>query len=100
MAIALTMNFEGDGRDVLSLYNQANVEMRTHQDPPPGLILHWAAKTSNGLRVVDLWESQADFDKFFRERLGPTSQKLGLPQPTVETLEVYGMVKGKAAATI
>ena len=96
MAIALIMKFEGDGRDVLDLYDRANALMHTVEKPPQGLILHWAAKTeSGGLCVVDLWSSREEFDQFFAQKLGPTAEKLGMPQPSVEEFGVYNLIEGR-----
>jgi hypothetical protein len=43
------------------------------------------AQTPDGLRVVDVWETQEEFDKFAAEQIGPYSQEVGLqpPQSTV-----------------
>ena len=39
---------------------------------PPGAISHWVAKTNDGMRVVDVWESREGFDQFAnREDLSP-----------------------------
>ena len=34
---------------------------------PKGLIGHMAGPTPQGWGVVDVWESQADFDRFMRD---------------------------------
>jgi len=96
MAIALIMKFENDGRDVLGLYDQANAAMHTVDTPPEGLVMHWAAKTeSGGLCVVDVWASREQFDRFFAQKLGPTAQQLGLPQPNIEEFSVYNVIDGR-----
>ena len=43
------------------------------------------AQTPEGLRVVDVWETQEEFDKFAAEQIGPYSQEVGMspPQSTV-----------------
>jgi len=98
MAIGLIMEFDAPEGDVMALYDQANIDMRTHEDHPEGLIFHWGAKSPKGLRVVDVWESKAHFDRFFRERLGPTSVKLNLPRPTVEEYEIHAILKAPSLA--
>lgn len=41
-------------------------------DLPKGLVVHLAiAKPEGGLRYVDVWESEADFERFADERLHP-----------------------------
>lgn len=36
---------------------------------PEGFISHYAGSTGDGWVVFDLWESQADFERFYEERL-------------------------------
>ena len=38
--------------------------------PPPGMIVHAAGPTDEGFRVIDVWESEAQWDAF-TERLLP-----------------------------
>lgn len=41
-------------------------------EPPKGLIVHLAVeRPEGGLRYVDVWESEADWDRFAEERLHP-----------------------------
>jgi hypothetical protein len=41
-------------------------------EPPAGLIVHLAfERPEGGLRYLDVWESQADADRFTEERLHP-----------------------------
>lgn len=41
-------------------------------DPPPGFVVHLAiARPEGGLRYIDVWESEADFERFAEERLHP-----------------------------
>jgi hypothetical protein len=41
-------------------------------ETPPGLIAHLAIeRPEGGLRYIDVWESQADCDRFAEERLHP-----------------------------
>ena len=46
-------------------------------DPPKGLIIHLAVeRPEGGLRYIDVWESEADFDRFAEERLHPVVHSL------------------------
>ena len=36
---------------------------------PQGFVSHYAGATSDGWFVFDIWESQADFERFAQERL-------------------------------
>lgn len=56
----------------------------TGNEHPQGLIMHTGAPTPNGgLMIVDVWESQQDFEAFGKTLL-PFIQKQGLQaQPTI-----------------
>jgi len=38
--------------------------------PPDGLLLHAAGPTDEGFRIIGVWESEADWDRFRENRLG------------------------------
>jgi hypothetical protein len=57
---------------------------------PKGIWSHVAGSTSEGLCVVDVWESQQDFDAFMSSRLKPAFDAVGgLPAPRVTSFQVY-----------
>lgn len=46
-------------------------------DPPKGLISHLAVeRPEGGLRYIDVWESEADWDRFAADRLHPVVHRL------------------------
>ena len=48
------------------------IKLGLGEDPPPGLISHLAVDLpQGGLRYIDVWESEADWDRFADERLHP-----------------------------
>ena len=48
-------------------------------DKPAGGIFHVAGPSPNGgWRVIEVWESQEDADRFFKERLGPAFEAVGV----------------------
>lgn len=49
---------------------------------PEGLIVHIAAKGANGMRIIDVWESKEDFERFEREQIMPASEAMGLDAPS------------------
>jgi hypothetical protein len=99
MAVLMTMDIS-IGRKHLEAVSTA---MGVQDDPPDGLIVHVLTETSDGVHVVDIWQSQADFQKFNDERLLPTMQKVlsergvsldgPLPEPTFD--EAYDVVRGR-----
>lgn len=52
---------------------------------PKGAKFHVAWFAKDGMHVLDIWESQADFEKFVNDRLMPAVKRLGIQgQPKVE----------------
>jgi hypothetical protein len=65
-------------------------------EPPQGLIVHTAGTTSTGgFRIFDVWESQADFERFMKESVVPAMEELGIPmQGEPEIYELSNVVVG------
>jgi hypothetical protein len=90
MPICLILQFPGG--DVRS-YDKVTERLGLN-DPaakwPKGIISHVAGMTREGLCVVDVWESQQDFDAYLNERLKPAFDAAGgIPQPRVTRFEVH-----------
>ena len=50
---------------------------RLGDDPPKGMISHVAIeRPEGGLRYIDVWESEEDWDRFAEERLHPVVHPL------------------------
>lgn len=45
------------------------VEEHLGPDRPPGLIAHVSGPTAEGWRILNIWESEADYRRFTSERL-------------------------------
>ena len=58
--------------------------MGLSENPPSGASWRAAGPTSTGWRIVSLWDSQEDFDRFRTDRLTPTLQAQNRDVPTVE----------------
>ena len=89
MPIAVQMDFDGGTFDQ---YDQVCQKMGlTPKGPgPKGAISHFATMTGSGLRVVDVWETKEQFEKFAQEQIGPFSADVGLPgPPKMEFFEVH-----------
>ena len=64
-----------------------DVDLDTHRaiieavgdEPVKGLIVHAAAPSEAGVRCIDLWDTKADSDRFFTERLVPAMASLEIP---------------------
>ena len=56
-------------------------------DPTPeGLILHLAGPTDEGIRVIDIWVSEQDWQRYQAERLAPAIAALGGPARPAATV--------------
>jgi hypothetical protein len=81
------------------MYDGVGAEMDIENDPPPGLIFHWAGDVDGKWTVTNLWESRDAYDRFRDERLFPAIRKVsGMdpaagPQPTITEFAVHDYVK-------
>jgi len=44
---------------------------------PPGALFHFVVETDDGIKVVDVWEDAATFERFAEEQIGPFMQQVG-----------------------
>jgi len=81
------------------MYDGVNAEMGVEQDPPDGLIFHWAGEVDGKWTVTDVWESREQYDSFREERLLPAVQKVSGqdpnegPMPTISEFPVHNFIK-------
>jgi hypothetical protein len=68
MAVAIrTTDFpEGVGTD---MYDGVQAAMDIANDPPQGLIFHWAGEVDGKWTVTDVWDAREAYDRFREERL-------------------------------
>ena len=85
MPVAAEMNFRGA---TLDQYDQVIEKMGFTPGGPgaPGLLFHWITETGDGIRVVDVWESKAQYEQYAQEQIGPKTQEAGFPNPPELTL--------------
>ena len=78
-------------------------EMDVRTLPPNGLIVHTAVNIGGRLTIIDVWESQDDWEKFSESRLGPAfatvAARMGVDlsqagEPETQILEVLSIVHG------
>ena len=101
MAVAIEMNFTGA---TLEQYDRVIelMDLTPGGDTPPGALFHWVAETSNGLRVVDVWEDMETFDRFTQEQIGPFTKQAGIesePETTTYTVHSYLAAGSRVAAS-
>jgi hypothetical protein len=98
MAVAIrTTDFpEGVGTD---MYDGVQAELGIADNPPEGMIFHWAGDVDGKWTITDVWESREAYDRFRDERLFPAIQKVsgmdpaGGPQPTITEFDVHDYIK-------
>jgi hypothetical protein len=62
-------------------YDAVNEELDVQGAPPTELQFHAAGKGDDGrMRIIEVWDSRAGFDRFNEERLSPAIAKVtGMP---------------------
>jgi hypothetical protein len=98
MAIAIrTTDFpEAVGTD---MYDGVQAAMDIDNNPPEGLLFHWAGDVDGKWTITDVWETREAYDRFRDERLFPAIKEVsGMdpgsgPQPTISESPVHHFVK-------
>jgi len=79
-------------------------EMDARNLPPNGLIVHTVVDMDGRMTIVDVWESQDDYEKFGTDRLGPAfaavSQRMGIDltqagEPETHIFETLDIIHGE-----
>lgn len=74
-------------------YDAIRKEVRWEEAPPAGAMFHAAGFQGGELRSVDIWNSQAEMERYYQERLAPVAAKAGVtlaaPVPTPIHLMAY-----------
>ncbi|UOY03328.1 hypothetical protein [Blastococcus sp. PRF04-17] len=71
-----------------------------------GLLVHLARETGSGFQIVEVWESQAAYERSTTEIVGPIARELtgDAPPPssadTARTFEVRGLVLPRAQIAV
>ena len=94
--MAIMVLFSGEGI-TKEMYESLRKEVDWEHKHPLGGMFHVAGfgKGSSGgkegIRVVDLWASESDFNNFVTNRLMPVMEKIKAPPPKVEIFEVHNV---------
>jgi hypothetical protein len=51
-------------------------------EPPNGIVFHSCGAVPGGWRIVDIWNTQDEFDRFVDHVLLPAARALGLSEPS------------------
>lgn len=79
----------------MDIYRQIRTELG--EEVPPGLVVHVVSVTENGLRYLDVWESEGSCNQFVEERLHPAIGRVfarahfqpPAAEPPRETVDVH-----------
>ena len=92
---------EGDDRSTTN-YDAINERLGADADPPAGLIVHTAGfdEDAGVFRIMDVWETKEDVDRFRAERLMPIVQDMmagdapGAPPSREGSYALHHVVRG------
>src|SRR6266849_2563882 len=88
MAVIVMMEMKGMTQHQ---YDQANAMMGGKV--PPGCLVHTASVMAGGMQMVDVWESEAAYEKFAQETLSKMGAAIGLTsQPEVKMHPVHNFM--------
>jgi len=90
MSVMITVEIPGLGTDKYDAVMKEMGLSKKNAKWPKGIEAHVASSATEGLFVVDIWKSEADFKKFSEKTLGPTFGKLGITaQPKITVRPVH-----------
>lgn len=73
-------------------YDQTRAKVGWDRETPTGAKLHVSGFAEDGLRVVDVWDSEQSFNNFFGQRLAPAIQEIGIQgEPDVKFFPLHGV---------
>jgi hypothetical protein len=92
MAVVVVNEIEGGSQ---GFYDQVNPKVIPDEKLPDGCQLHIAGPTDNGWRVITVWDSDEQFQKFRDEKLIPAMREVGGEEriaPQIKTSPVYKLL--------
>ena len=78
MAVGIRIKLAGVG---VEEFDRVDAAINVRGDHPDGLIFSASGPTADGWRVIDFWESRAQFDGFVADRVGPAAAAAGITAP-------------------
>jgi hypothetical protein len=94
MAVGIRITLPGVG---IEEFDRVEAAIDVRGDHPDGLIFSASGPIDGGWRVIDLWESRAQFDAFGADRVGPAVAAAGVSaQPDIAEFPVHEYVSRAA----
>lgn len=89
MSVVMRMHWPEVSREQ---YEAARREVNWEGNPPAGAQFHVSWFDADGFRVMDVWDSREDFQRFVETRLMPGVAKIGIEgQPRVELTDAHAV---------
>jgi hypothetical protein len=96
MAVAIIQEWHNSTPDT-SNYDAITEKLRSDgQLEPDGLLVHTAGFDGDTFRILEVWESQEQFDRFLGETLMPTIQSTadsGAEPPATRAYELHNFAR-------
>ena len=92
MAVGIQITMAGIDAEA---FDKAHDEINPDRSPIQGLVFHTSGPVDGGWRVIDVWESRADFDTFqeqIQAGIAASGVALNAP-PAVEEFEVHEYIR-------
>jgi hypothetical protein len=95
VAVLIKQELEGVTQ---ATYDAVQGRLNAEADPPAGLIVHTSGPVDGGWRIVDVWESAEDFQRFAAERIRPAvmafAEEAGIEpvEPQLTVRELYDVI--------
>ena len=90
MAVGIHITLPGVG---VEEFDRVDAAIDVRGNHPDGLIFSASGPVDGGWRVIDVWESRAQFDAFGAERIGPAVAATGVSvQPDITEFPVHEYV--------
>ena len=86
--IVALIEWEGITKDI---YDEIRRQVPLEGDVPKGLVSHIATFDKKGLRVIDIWESEEDFNGYIKNRIIPVTIKLVDTKPKLEIYPLHAL---------
>jgi hypothetical protein len=78
-----------------TVYDAVSARLAAEQSTPPeGFIVHAAGYTGKGFRIIEIWETREQFDRFLGERVMPLVAEVGgadARPPEITAYELHGL---------
>jgi len=65
-----------------SEYRTVLDHLGVEKNPAPGIYFHIAARTGDGIRIMELWNEKEGFEAFLQNGLGPANKATGVERQT------------------